>query len=216
VVTAEERDRVELMWFAGTAVSAFNDDLNRQTGRVSLTVPPSGGNSLLFPGMVLRFVSGPPVPHLPPWRSRPLPLPVGEQSGWQLNSITVHPSSPAAPGSTLPPTITPYERFSGVLLGGASSTNDEVYAVLPTSSRGQSLAVWLDESVPVGTAAFVMVRCGARPTVSNHWSGQTIGKSAPWLFVLPVCSSGWHAVLRYTGATSVSKADPILSGPEAA
>lgn len=75
-VTAEERDRVELMWFGGTPVAAFNDDLNRMTGRVSLAVPVSGGNSLLFPGMILRFVSGPPVPHIPPWRVRPLPLPL--------------------------------------------------------------------------------------------------------------------------------------------
>ncbi|MFO0712272.1 MAG: hypothetical protein U0353_20645 [Sandaracinus sp.] len=203
-VTAAERDRVEFMWFAGTPVTAFNDDLNRQTGRVSLAVPSSGANSLLFPGMILRFVSGPEVPHIPPWMPRPLPLPVGEDTGWRLNSITVHPSSPAAQGSTLPPTITPYERFSGVLLGGTSSTNDEVYVVLPTSSRPQSLAVWFDETVPTGTTAFVMVRCGMRPSVSNFFDAETIGKTAPWLFVLPACSSGWHAVVRYTGATSVS------------
>lgn len=203
-VPAAERDRVEFMWFAGSPFTAFNAELNRASGRVSLATPVAGGNSLLFPGTVLRFVSGPEVPHIPPWRTRPNPLPIGEDTGWTLNSITVHPSVPAAQGTAWPPTITPYERFSGVLLGGTSTTNDEVYTVLPTSSRAQSLAVWFDDAVPVGTLGFAMVRCGQRPTVSNSAQSQWIGKTAPWFFVLPPCSSGWHAVVRYTGAQSVA------------
>jgi hypothetical protein len=198
------RDRVEYSWFAGSPVTRFTNELNRATPtRLTLALSPAGSNSLLFPGTILRFVSGVEVPHIPPWRTMTT-LPVGEDTGWILNSITVHPSSPAAAGNSLPPTITPYERFSGVLLGGTSTTNDEVYTLLPTSTRAQSLAVWLDESVPTGTLATVMVRCGSRPTVSNNWAIQTIGKTAPWLYVLPTCSSGWHAVVRYTGTTSVS------------
>ncbi len=204
-VTAAERDRVEHQWFSGAPVTAFNDDLNRSSGRASLPVSFSGSNSLHFPGTILRFVSGPEVPHIPPWMPRAPPLPTGEDTGWRLNTILVEPSTTPAAGTAWAPTITPYERFSGVLLGGSSTTNDEVYTVLPTTaSRAQSLAVWLDDSVPTTTSAFVMVRCGMRPTVSNHFAGQTIGKTAPWLFVLPPCSSGWHAVVRYTGATSVS------------
>lgn len=199
---AEDVDRVELYWgwnYDHREDVAFEDDLNRLMGRTGLTALTRVGNSLLFPGLFLRFVTGPPPPWLggaPTWTSMVTAggPPRGEDSGFRIDRITLRPTSPPARGFRYPLTIAPYERVSGVLLGGAPwTTEDSVTFRLERRPR-QTLAVWLDpaSSAPVE----VYARCGAAPThTAPGMHLFATARTPAYLELTPACAEGWFVTI---------------------
>lgn len=196
-------DRVEVYWgwsYAAREAVARSDDLNREFLRIGLSAHATGGNSLLFPGLFFRFTSGPPPPWLggePTWTSMATAggPPRGEDSGFRIDRITLRPSlPPGARGFRNPLTIAPYERVSGVLLGGAPWTTEDSVTVRLERRPRQTLAVWLDpaSSAPV----HVYARCGAAPT---HTAPGThifaTSRTPAYITLTSACPEGWFVTI---------------------
>lgn len=108
VPPATDRDRLEVYWgwnYATPTNTRFGSELNRMgpPARLGLFAPLDGANSMLFPGLFFRFVTGPPPPWLgtPTWTAMaatPEGPPRGEDTGFLIDRVRLFPRVPPARG----------------------------------------------------------------------------------------------------------------------
>jgi hypothetical protein len=210
-LSAALRDRTEV--YAGWDYLAPEDqahwnELNRTTmAREILSLPPAGGDSMLFPGMHFRFYTGP-APTYPTslrWgpRAATLTVPTGEATGFTIDTLHVHPSSPAARGYTNPLTLAAYERASIALIGGAGVHDSVTFYVDPAVTRPH-IAAWTQSGV-----GYLYARCGQAPT-RNAVSGAVtadasivVNTAGTVLDLTGGCASYWRVVAVNTGSTNL-------------
>lgn len=201
---SNEVDRLELDWIgAGTPDQVFFDQLNDPGvgPQQTLEVFPFQTRSLTDPGVELRLVSGPPVPHVQQWSAMTAP-PLGEGTGYLIDQITLFPFRTGERGSDQPPQIAPYEHVSGVLLGSDPAGpfgEDSVYFTLPPSTLPQTVAIWFRPVPSVSTASVAAyVSCGQKPDhTAMKFPSRVAGQDQPIFVDLSgqKCLSGWHVVL---------------------
>lgn len=217
LMSPADADRLEYRWATDTAPrsTAMWDDFNSLAGG-TLAIPEESNHSLMNPGSILRFFTGPTViwDKDVPWSTLPGGPPRGEDSGFLVESIVLMPSSPAVAGESAPLELEPHQRVAGVLVGGTEGS-DAVYLTLPPTENAQTLAVWA--AVPEDFMANVYARCGEKPTRSTYDWLETFGVSSTGS-QLPAflrlhersdetpCTEGWHIVIENPapepGATS--------------
>jgi hypothetical protein len=201
-VLSADQDRLEFSWrppgdFTDTAVE---DELNRASLRKELRIPPATDStgqrlSLAFPGAQLRFVSGPPVPYLPPprWSDLSTP-PYGEGTGFSIRTLELRPGP--VRGLRRPQVIAPYEQVSGVLLGDGE---DSFWFKLEPSQNAQSVAIWFQPGTDTSSVT-AYARCGAIPMHNLFDLSQpsaTGNTNTPIFLDFPdgQCTNGWNVVI---------------------
>lgn len=201
-VSVEDQDRLEFSWlppgdFTDTVV---DDELNRAALRKELRIPlatasTGRGLSLAYPGAQLRFVSGPPVPYLPPPRWSDLSTPPnGEGTGFAIHTLELRPGP--VPGLRRPQVISPYEQVSGVLLGDGE---DSFWFKLEPSQNAQSVAIWFQQGMDTSSVT-AYARCGAMPMHTLFDLSQpsaTGAEDTPIFLDFPSgqCTDGWNVVI---------------------
>jgi hypothetical protein len=232
-VLAADRDRLEYGWFGTVSSTRFGSEFNPASPTVPLDLLANfqGSNSLMFPGTTFRFQTGPSVPYTTgPWASLVPPatpgLPRGEADGFRVTAIRLVPQAGGAQGNGLPPTFTPHERITGVVLGGGSGLEDSFHFLIPISSDPHTVAIWANGAVETATGfggggsftAQVYARCGAKPTATvfdylrpftNNPASTTTGDSPVFLRLQnrpdgSLCTSGWNVVIRNVNAGNVA------------
>lgn len=202
-----EGDRLEAYWGWNYLVRQsllLGDALNRPSAPQRLAASPDGANSMLFPGIFFRFFSNHAPTYVSPtgaitlWSTYPPGdpsgdlVPRGEDSGFRVESVVLQPSIPAARGHQHILNIAPYERVSGVLLGGRAFVDvDSVSVAFDHAFPRQTVAVWVDPgSAPVRAIA----RCGAMPTLSAYAVNVGVSPTRPGFLDLgafPGCGAPW-------------------------
>ncbi|MCC6873558.1 MAG: hypothetical protein IT378_04545, partial [Sandaracinaceae bacterium] len=159
-----------------------------------MMVPSQGTNSLMQPGVLLRFRTGPP----PTTQSGD-----SEDDGFVTSTVTITPGSTM--GNAVANMIYPYERAIVAL-----NANDSIVdLVLPTrqSNEGVSIAAWLEQpSSSSASSVGVWMRCNAYPDAANWDYRQYFQPNVP-VFIRPIaipCSGNWYVTIG-SSAPGVAK-----------
>ncbi|MFO0711672.1 MAG: hypothetical protein U0353_17600 [Sandaracinus sp.] len=159
--TTAPADHVTLGWFGATPATLFGNPGGPAHGDwpmpVTTTVYETGTNSLMFPGMVFRVVTGPDVPASSP------PATTADTESWGFQSTSINVWGNGTQGNTLAPTIGLYD--SGIVVLAA---NDDLVRMLAANTGHPiTIAVWAPPGAYVPSVT-IYGRCGMEPTATEY------------------------------------------------
>lgn len=188
LMPGDASDAVELGWF-GSAPSASETGQTMPFGIMNL--PTTGTRSLMSPGGLLRFRTGPAPTSV---------LNQSEDDGFRTASISV--SAPSTIADSATETLRPFERALVLL----PATDSIVNLALPArgTNEGVSVAAWLeDPSNAPAKALGVWMRCNALPNAANFAHRQYFQPNVP-IFIRPTstCSGTWFVTVGSTAPST--------------
>jgi hypothetical protein len=183
-------DHITLGWLGASPATLFGNPGDFPHGNwltpVTTTVYESGGNSLMFPGMVFRVVTGPDIPHT----SIP-----GEpdRESWGFQSASINVWGNGTQGDTTLPTIGLYD--SGVVILAAN--NDVVRMLAANTGHPITIAVWAPPGAYVPSVT-VYGRCGMPPTATAYDRRAIFASPGRAVFQMSPCTTNQALHLAVT------------------
>ncbi|HEY3500250.1 MAG TPA: hypothetical protein VGK73_36415, partial [Polyangiaceae bacterium] len=188
LMPGDASDAVEVGWY-GLSPSATETGQTMPFG--IMNVPTTGTLSMMSPGALLRFRTGPAPTGV---------LTQSEDDGFRTTSISV--SAPSTIADVATQTLMPFERALVLL----PATDSIVNLALPArgSNQGVSVAAWLeDPSNAPSMAIGVWMRCNALPNAANFAHRQYFQPNIP-IFIRPTstCSGTWFVTVGSTAPST--------------
>lgn len=185
-------DRIVWDWF-------YEPSPQEWTGSWSAIGPAAfaGADSLMFPGTVLRVVTGPdsgliPNAYVTPYDT----VPEHESWGFETSNLLVGPRPTM--GTAWQPTLGNYESVVGVVLGGDDTFSTAIFH----SSDPITVATWVPDGAIPGMS--VWVRCGAAPSptggVGYFFSPSSSSTAGTNFRELGTCATNWFVSVVNTSA----------------
>jgi len=192
VKEGDPADAIELGWQGALLPSSIISGVTAPRPIAASVLGSSGSNSLMSPGALHRFRSGP----APGWANPG----DSEDYGFTVSWMAVF---GGAFGSASAHFLPPYER--AVILLNAN--DDIVDLVLPprASNQASTFAAWLNPPAnPTANRTGVWARCNAYPDGSNWDRRAYFSSNVPIFLELGACSGSWFVTLGTT------EPDPVV------
>ena len=195
-VVGGSNDRVELQWFYG----ALSTQTGTLTSASNILVPPAGGNSLMWPGMVFTTITG---PNIDP--SSPTSMPDSESWGYVTEGVRV--TGNGVTGDAVWPTLGVYDSAIGVTL----ANDDVVDTLVATTGHPISVVLRLPPQ-DVGSGVILWARCGAPPIESARDRKVWTNADGGAFFQMPPCTGGQTLHVSVTNTSNRPRAFRLYVG----